>query len=114
VNGGWLHQVWLGDEWVDACEFTLEEMPPIDRELANWFTSTHPESMFKTRLTVARALRDGGRLTILNREMTRRQRDGVAITITIGSPHELLTILERDFGLYFPSDTIFECPAVMW
>src|SRR6185436_14106773 len=28
----WLHQVRFGLEWYDVCEFTLEAMPPIDRE----------------------------------------------------------------------------------
>ncbi|MBA3541003.1 MAG: arylamine N-acetyltransferase, partial [Deltaproteobacteria bacterium] len=36
------HQVQFGEEWHDVCEFTLEEMPPIDRVVANWYTSTHP------------------------------------------------------------------------
>src|SRR5450432_655081 len=67
------HQVRFGTEWQDICEFTLEEMPAIDRELANWFTSAHPQSHFKDRLMVARALPDGGRLTLLNRELSTRQ-----------------------------------------
>src|SRR5262249_41849844 len=35
------HQARLGDEWQDIYDFTLEEMPAIDREVANWYTSTH-------------------------------------------------------------------------
>src|SRR4051812_23361755 len=37
------HQVRFGTDWHDVCEFTLEEMPPIDRTVANWFTSAHPQ-----------------------------------------------------------------------
>src|SRR5262249_13193470 len=55
-DGRWLHQARLGDIWADICEFTLEEMPPIDREVGNWFTSTHPRSHFPDRLMVSRAL----------------------------------------------------------
>ena len=42
-GGRWFHQVRLGDAWHDVCEFTLEEMPAIDRELGNWYTSAHPQ-----------------------------------------------------------------------
>lgn len=60
-EGGLLyHQVRFGTEWHDICEFTLEEMAPIDREVGNWFTSTHPLSHFKNRLLVARATPEGG------------------------------------------------------
>ena len=58
-NGLVYHQARLGDEWHDVCELTLEEMPLIDRIVANWYTSTHPGSHFKNRLLVARALPDG-------------------------------------------------------
>ena len=50
------HQARLGDDWHDVCELTLEEMPLIDRIVANWYTSTHPQSHFKHRL--ARRARD--------------------------------------------------------
>ncbi|MBC7977656.1 MAG: arylamine N-acetyltransferase, partial [Myxococcales bacterium] len=69
-DGRIFHQVQLAGEWHDVCEFTLEEMPPIDREVASWYTSAHPGSHFKNRLLVARALPDGGRLGLLNRELT--------------------------------------------
>lgn len=113
-NGLLFHQVQLGDTWHDLYELTLEEMPPIDRIVANWYTSTHPDSHFKTRLTVARALPDGGRLTILNRELTVRRRDGSTDRHLIASPDELLTVLAERFGLDFPPDTRFPCAALDW
>ena len=84
------HQVRFGDDWEDVCEFTLEEMPPIDRELANWFTSAHPRSHFKNRLLVARAAADGARLTLLNDELKIRRRDGHAEARQLTTPDELL------------------------
>jgi N-hydroxyarylamine O-acetyltransferase len=107
------HQVKVGGEWLDLCEFTLEEMPFIDRELGNWFTSTHPQSHFKSRLTVARALPDGGRKTLLNRELTIRQWGGVE-TRVLTSAEELLTVLKTEFDLPFASGTEFTCPALDW
>ena len=113
-NGLIYHQVQFGEEWHDICEFTLEEMPLIDREVANWYTSAHPGSHFKNRLLVARALPDGGRLTLLNRELTVRQRDGSAERQLLSSPDELLAVLEEKFGLSFPARTRFHCEALDW
>jgi len=113
-SGAFFHQVRLGDDWHDVLEFTGEAMPLIDRELANWYTSTHPDSHFKSRLVAARALPNGGRLSLLNRELTRRDRTGLAVTHTVSTPQELLDVLARDFALTFPSDTEFSGGALDW
>ena len=109
-DGRYFHQARLGDAWVDIAEFTMEAMPAIDREVANWFTSAHPQSHFKSRLMVALAIPDG-RVTILNREFTLR-RGAKAETSLIESPEQLLQLLDQHFGLVFPAGTRFECPAL--
>jgi N-hydroxyarylamine O-acetyltransferase len=108
------HQVRIGDSWQDVCEFTLEEMPPIDRELGNWFTSAHPQSHFKNRLIVARAGEFGQRITLLNDELTIRDRSGSASTRRIRSASELLAILDEHFGLHFPAETRFGTAGAAW
>ena len=108
------HQIRLGEEWSDVCEFTLEEMPPIDRELANWYTSTHPQSHFRSRLVAARAAPAGVRLTLLNHEFTIRHADGRADKREIKSPDELLVILADNFSLHFPPGTRFGPPGSPW
>ena len=108
------HQARLGDDWHDVYELTLEEMLPIDREVGNWYTSAHPRSHFKERLMVARALPEGRRISLQNRELTLRERDGRADRRLIGSPDELLEVLEARFGLAFPAGTRFPCPALDW
>ncbi len=113
-DGRWFHQARLGAEWHDVLEFTGEAMPPIDRELANWFTSTHPQSHFRHRLVAARALPDGGRLTLVNRELSTRRRSGEAETRLLTTPGELLDVLAADFGLCFPAGTVFPCAALDW
>ena len=110
----YFHQVKLGEVWSDVCEFTLEEMPAIDREVANWFTSAHPKSHFLNRLLVARALDDGGRATLLNRELTLRKRGGECVTRTISTPSELLEVLSTHFSLSFPPGTLFKCSGLDW
>jgi N-hydroxyarylamine O-acetyltransferase len=112
-DGRFFHQVRFGDAWNDVCEFTLEEMPPIDREVGNWYTSRHPGSHFRARLTAARA-RGDGRVTLLNHELTFRDHAGHAETHTIKDPDELLALLAEHFGLRFPAGTRFQCPALSW
>jgi len=113
-NGLIYHQVQFGEDWHDVCEFTLEKMPPIDRVVANWYTSTHPSSHFKKRLLVARALPEGGRCGLLNRELSMRGRDGRAERRVIASPDELLDVLAEYFGLQFAAGTLFPCDALDW
>jgi N-hydroxyarylamine O-acetyltransferase len=113
-NGLIYHQALLAGEWQDVYDLTLEEMPAIDREVGNWYTSAHPQSHFKARLTVARALPEGRRITLLNRELTLRERDGSATHRMIETPDELLAVLADQFGLVFPPGTRFPCPALDW
>ena len=113
-DGRFFHQARLGGDWHDVLEFTGEAMPPIDRELANWFTSTHPQSHFRNRLVAARALPDGGRLTLVNRELSTRARTGEAVTRVLRTPGELLDVLADGFDLHFPAGTVFPCPALDW
>jgi N-hydroxyarylamine O-acetyltransferase len=107
------HEAFFDDAWHDVYDFTLEAMPEIDRELGNWFTSAHPSSHFKARLSVARATPDG-RLALLNRRFTRRQRGNVTEQRELASPEELLEVLDREFGLAFPKGTEFDCSGLAW
>ncbi len=104
----WLHQARLGDTWTDVYEFTGEGMPPIDREVANWYTSAHPRSHFRQVLMAARALPDGGRLTLRDAELKRRDRAGGVETRLLQSADQLLHALASEFGLVFPPGTRFK------
>lgn len=104
-DGRYFHQARFGVRWADVCEFTGEPMPPIDREVANWFTSTHPGSHFRSRLMVARAGSEGRRYTLLNDELKIRERSGVAHTVGIETPEHLLEVLQAHFGLSFAPGT---------
>lgn len=93
------HQVLFDGEWKNVCEFTLEEMHPIDCELGNWFTSAHPESHFLTSVMVARAV-EGGRVSLSNQILTHRKLDGSKTQRTLATEQELLEALESEFGLH--------------
>jgi N-hydroxyarylamine O-acetyltransferase len=107
------HQVLVDGSWLDVCEFTLEPMPEIDREIGNHYTSSHPGSHFRSRLTVARAT-PTGRKTLLNRRLTVRQNDGTAEVHHVGTPAELLEVLHTHFDIELPRGTVIECPALDW
>lgn len=108
-----LHQVRLGGEWMDVYLFTLDEAQPIDFEVANWFTSTHPNSRFRQNLVAALAGTDR-RFTVMNREFTIRHLDGRVEKRPIESPADLLAILAEYFGLHFPAGTRFDAPNLAW
>ena len=113
-GGVYFHQVKFGAEWTDVCEFTGEEMPVIDRELANWWTSTNPESKFRQNLMVGRAAPDGLRRAVLNHEFVVRRGGEVIEQRAIANPDELLAILAGNFGLHFPAGTRFGPPGSPW
>jgi N-hydroxyarylamine O-acetyltransferase len=52
------------DGWRDLYAFRPEPAPAIDIELSNWFTCTHPQSRFVTRLLVTEHAPDGTRTTL--------------------------------------------------
>lgn len=113
-DGRLFHQVRLAGDWTDVCEFTLDVMHPIDRELANWFTSAHPDSHFRGHLMAARATPDGARWSLLDALLTRRRRDGGAETRVLANADELLDVLAETFGLRFPKGTRFGGAGAPW
>lgn len=101
------HQVKLGDAWADVYEFTGEEMPAIDRELANWWTSTSQETHFRHNILVGLARPDGTRFGIMNNTFTHRRGAEVLERIEMTTADELLGVLAERFGLRFPAGTRF-------
>ena len=47
-------QVKFGEAWTDLYRLSLHEQMPVDYEVANWFTPTHPESVFVRNLIATR------------------------------------------------------------
>ena len=104
-EGKWFHQAWTGNAWVDVYEYTGEEMPEIDREVANWWTSSSPKAKFSQRLVCALAADNGERLILLNDRFTRRRGREILESIVVRSADELLELLAGRFGLDFPEGT---------
>jgi N-hydroxyarylamine O-acetyltransferase len=87
--------------WLDLYAFTLEPQHPIDFEMANHFTSTHPGSRFVQMLTVQKLAREA-RTILRNTELTVDRGDRVTITDVEG---DLLVVLADTFGLRLPAGT---------
>ena len=47
-------QMRFGETWTDLYRLSLQEQFPVDYEAANWFTSTHPGSLFVRNLIASR------------------------------------------------------------
>jgi N-hydroxyarylamine O-acetyltransferase len=96
-------QAKLASHWQDVYRFTLEPQFPIDFEVANWFTSTHPNSRFRNVLMVQR-LTPKGRVSLLNRRLVRRFADGRVEEAMITDARELKRTLKTEFDLVPPAD----------
>lgn len=90
--------------WRDLYAFVPEPRQPIDFEVANWYTSTHPESRFVLELTVQRSTREA-RQVLHNLTYTRSTPDrGESHEIERG---ELVGFLAERFGIELPADARF-------
>jgi N-hydroxyarylamine O-acetyltransferase len=107
------HQAFFDDAWHDVCEFTLEAMPEIDRQLANWYTSAHPSSHFKDKLLVALAT-PTGRKTLLDRRYSVRVAGGASEAQILDTPTALLALLRSEFGIVLPPGAELRCPGLDW
>lgn len=101
----WFQQALTDEGWIDLFQTGLEEMPYVDRRLANWWTSTNPTSLFSTSLTIGLARPDGTRCGLLNDRFTHRrvpkngQRGEVLKEILIEDRQQLRQVIETKFGL---------------
>ena len=104
----WVLEGHTDGEWSDLYAFTLEPQHPVDFEVANHYTSTHPRSTFVNSLTAQR-LWPERRVILRNRDLTVRE-GRITETTTIRNPEHLLEVLERHFDLAFPPGTRFSQP----
>jgi N-hydroxyarylamine O-acetyltransferase len=92
--------------WRDLYGFTLEPQLPFDYVVANYYTSTHPNSMF-TKIPVVQRTSAEGALA-LRGEVFQTLRPGEAPDETPAPKgEELLDLLRERFGLDFPPGTQF-------
>jgi N-hydroxyarylamine O-acetyltransferase len=101
AGGTYTLQARLPMGWQDAYRFTLEPQVAADYEAANWFTSTHPASLFVGNL-LAERLTEEARYSLFNTELTERH-GGETFKRTLSSARELGDVLETAFALTPPA-----------
>jgi N-hydroxyarylamine O-acetyltransferase len=94
----------LPSGWQGMYRFTAEPAYPSDYEVSNWYTSTHPTSIFTQALVVQR-LTSQARLGLSNLQVTRRFADGRFEQQTLVGAEQLAATLEGEFGIQVPVST---------
>jgi N-hydroxyarylamine O-acetyltransferase len=95
----------VGDDWQRLYAFTREPHFPVDFEVANHYTSTHPDSRFRLG-PVAALTTDTGRVSYARGELTYRAGETVEHK-PISDAEHLLEVLDVGFGLTFAPGTRF-------
>lgn len=90
--------------WQDLYAFVPEAREPIDFELANWYTSTHPESRFVKTLT---AQLPGPDQRHILRGLSYTKVSGKGAEERVLRAEELVPLLRETFGLAVPEGTRF-------
>ena len=91
-------QAKIAGGWAPVYRFTLEPHRRTDYEVASWYTSTHPSSIFVQFLIAGRP-REGKWLSLFNREFKIRGLDGKAETRVLDSADEIAEVLDSYFGI---------------
>jgi N-hydroxyarylamine O-acetyltransferase len=81
--------------------FNLQAQSNADFEVANWFTSTHPRSLFTQNLVVCR-VNGNTRANMLNTILSVRNADGRTEQITLASAQQLSDVMGGTMGLALP------------
>jgi N-hydroxyarylamine O-acetyltransferase len=104
-QGQWVLQSLHAESWTDLYAFSLEPQELADYEMANYYSSTYPESRFVQTLTV-QLPSPKARTALRNRELI--VDDGkTTISRTLAGESELLEVLAGVFDLRFPHGTRF-------
>ena len=106
----WVLRTWAGDKAIDAWVSTLEVDNPIDFVIANYFTATHPQSLFVNRLILSRFTSEG-RVTVMNRDATIR-RGAETQTFQLTDRAALRALLAEHFGFDYPDVGSLRTPFI--
>jgi N-hydroxyarylamine O-acetyltransferase len=91
-------QARLDGGWTRLYHFLSQPQLPVVYEAANWFTATHPESLFTNHLLMARPEPDR-RYALFDRDFTVRHRDGCVERQRLADAAELVAVLTRCFRI---------------
>ncbi len=93
--------------WRDLYGFTLEPQLPFDYAVANYYTSTHPNSMF-TKIPVVQKTSRSGALALRGAVLQTMRPGETPVETPAPEGDALLALLRESFGLDFPQGTRFQ------
>jgi N-hydroxyarylamine O-acetyltransferase len=102
-------QTFRDQSWMDLYAFVAQHRDDIDFQVANWYTSTHPDSRFVQTLTVQLPTPEA-RYIVRNRTASIQRGDQIQ-TQDLKSKQELINLLAEIFHLDFSIDTPFRNPV---
>lgn len=105
TGADWWMQARVGDNWRSLYRFDLAEVFQPDFDQANWYASTHPESVFMIGLSAARATAET-RLTLRNRSFSIHHADGQTEQRQLADASAVLDILDREFLIDVPEPAV--------
>jgi N-hydroxyarylamine O-acetyltransferase len=103
--GPWVLQLRRGESWDDLYAFTFEPQLPVDFEVANHYTATHPLSIFVKHPYVQLTTPEAS-YRLFDRKLSVRHGEEVS-SRELEDDGELLQVLDQTFGLQFPPQTRF-------
>ena len=106
----WVLRAQTTERTVDAWVSTLERDNPVDFEMANHYTSTHPASGFINRLML-RALTADGHVSVMNRDVTIRHGSGSSSS-KLDDRAALRALLVEYFGFDLPEVEHLRVPSI--
>jgi N-hydroxyarylamine O-acetyltransferase len=93
--------------WMPLYQFGETPQLLADYEVANWYVSTHPKSMFVTTLLAARPAA-GVRYALRNNEFTAHRLDGKTERRMLRDADEVRAVLEEVFLVKTPEEAEFD------
>ncbi|MBX3445381.1 MAG: arylamine N-acetyltransferase [Parvibaculaceae bacterium] len=102
-HDGFELQAKIAGDWTPIYRFTLEPHRRTDYEVASWYTSTHPSSIFVQFLIAGRPQEDKW-ISLLNRDFKIRGLDGKAEARKLESVDEIAEVLATHFGIHLTEE----------
>nr|WP_315029886.1 arylamine N-acetyltransferase [uncultured Chryseobacterium sp.] len=96
-SGNYILWIWK-EKWLPVYRFSLEQVDPIDLEIANWYLSTFPESNFKKNLVLSK-VNENARYTFTDHTLNIRWESGEKESVSIDNNEGLYRMMREIFGL---------------
>ena len=106
----WMMRTQTGDKTVDCWASTMERENPVDFEMGNHYTATHPSSPFVNRILMHARTADG-RVAVMNRDLT-VWRANTSRSTQLADRSALRAVLVEHFGFDLPEVEHLRVPSI--